>query len=116
MLEQVGMDTEDLYWEEVPPTPKWKRFAADEESINYSISTVKTVASQKKKVPKLFKIFPIHREKETREVTISDTMTVVSQQTSISQLTKQILALRWKTRRLLIDLTNWQPNEGFYVQ
>jgi len=48
MLEQVGMDMDHLYWENAPSTLKDKWIAVDEESINNSISTVITAASQKK--------------------------------------------------------------------
>jgi len=51
MLEQVGTNNDDLYWvTDTIPTPlKHKRVSVDEESLNNSISMVKTTVSQKKK-------------------------------------------------------------------
>jgi len=106
MLEQVGIDTNDLYWEEAPPMPKCKQVAADKESINNSISTVKTVARQKKKAPQSSLKSSTSKSKETQEVTISDNSTVMSQQTSISQLTEQISAIKVENKQIIDHFDN----------
>jgi len=51
MLELANNDTDDLYWaaDIMAPTPQWKRAQADNESLDDSVSTVKTAASHKKK-------------------------------------------------------------------
>jgi len=51
MLKQVGTNNDDPYWAmDVIPTPTCTRVVVDEESVDDSISTVKTAASQQKKV------------------------------------------------------------------
>jgi len=44
MLALANNDTNDLYWavDVIAPTPKWKQAQADDESLDNSVSTVKT--------------------------------------------------------------------------
>jgi len=105
MLEQLGTDSDNLYWEEEPPTPKQKWVNADEESINDSISTVKTAASKKKTPRSALKSSPA-TSKDNQEFMISDNAMVMLQQASISQLMEQITVMKVKKNKLLISSIN----------
>jgi len=52
MLDLANTDIDDLYWATDPtsPSPKWKQTQIDEESLNDLVSTIKTAASQKRKI------------------------------------------------------------------
>ncbi len=79
---------------------KRKWVAVDEESIDDLLLTMKTVASQKKTPWLVLKSSP-SKNKDNHEVTISDNATVMSQQTSISQIMEQITAMKVENKQIL---------------
>jgi len=111
MLEQVGTNNDNPYWAtDVFPTLKGKRVAADEECLDDSISMVKTAVGKKKEAPKsALKLSPSKGQQDNWVVTTSDATMVASQNTSISQLTRQVSMIKRRTNRSWIDPANWLP-------
>jgi len=90
MLTVAIAEDDDLYWEaEKPPpepaSPKRKRVQLEEESLDDTVSTIKSGLSTKKTRKSALK------EKGTKNTEqIKDSPTITSQATSISQLTEQV--------------------------
>jgi len=98
MLAAALDDDDTLYWEAdvmKPPSPKRKQPQAEEESLDNSVSTVQTAMSVKKS-QKLRKRKQQQQtaNKKTQICFASDSQTVTSQATSISQLTEMVSAVQ----------------------
>jgi len=92
MLMVAIVEDDDLYWAaEKPPLdpalPKRKRVQLDEESLDDTVLTIKSGLSTKKMWKSALKV----QDKGTKNTEQSkDSLTIASQATSISQLTKQV--------------------------
>jgi len=94
MLGVAMADDDDLYWEAEKPapdpaSPKQKQVQVEEESLDDTVSTIKSGLSTKKTQRTLSKTSGMSSEKKEKK-TRKDSPTIASQATSISQLTEQV--------------------------
>ncbi len=97
MLNVAMSDTDGLYWEietaEIP-NPKRKKIKVDKESVTDSLSTVKTAISS----VKTRRTNPCQKQAATtpttKNTTQQDSQMVVSQMSTITQLTEQVSILQ----------------------
>jgi len=113
MLDAALTTDDDLYWEQEtqkPPSPKRKRQETEEESLDDSISTVKTALSAKKTPKSVLKSSPSKAgdatsqasDRKTRATRFNtDTHTVASQVTTISQLTDMVSAVQQENKMIM---------------
>jgi len=105
MLAAALDDDDTLYWEEEatkPPSPKRKWPQAEEESLEDSISTVHTEMSVKKGPKSALKHSPASNGKQKSQTRFaSDSQTVASQATSISQLTEMVSAVQRENQTIM---------------
>jgi len=98
MLTVAMADEDDLYWaaEKPPPdpaSPKHKRVQLEEESLDDTISTIKSGLSTKKTQKTALKTAGKGKKDPDHS---KDSPTLASQATSISQLTKQVNEIKNK--------------------
>jgi len=112
MLAAALEDDDTLYWETdvtKPPSPKRKRPQADEELLDDSVSTVQTAMSAKK-TPKLATkkntTATDGKQKPQIRLFASDSQTVTSQVTSISQLTEMVSAVQQENKTIMSRFDN----------
>jgi len=106
LMLDAALDNEDgLYWETEatkPPSPKRKRNQAEEESLDDSISTVKTAMSAKKTPKSALKGSPSATNRSKTQTRFqNDSQTVTSQNTTISQLTEMVSAVQQENKTIL---------------
>ncbi len=94
MLGEAIADDDDLYWEAekpapAPTSPKRKRVQVDEESLDDTISTIKSGLSTKKTRKSAMKSTE-NGDRKPNLTNQQDSQTITSQATSISQLTEQV--------------------------
>ncbi len=109
MIDLSTMDTDDLYWatKTATPAPKHKQVQADDESLDDSTSTVKTAISTKSKPLKsVLKASSSTETMANHNLKETDTMTVASQNSAISQLTEQVSQIKMENKQLL-DKFDW---------
>jgi len=110
MLAAALEDDNTLYWETditKPPSPKRKQPQADEESLDDSVSTVQTAMSAKK-IPKSATKNKTATDGKQKPQThfASDSQTVTSQVTSISQLTEMVSAVQQENKMIMSRFDN----------
>ncbi len=97
MLNVAMSDTDGLYWEietaEIP-NPKRKKIKVDEESVTDSLSTVKTAISSVKTRCTNPRQKQVATTPTTKNTTQQDSHMVVSQMSTITQLTEQVSILQ----------------------
>ncbi len=100
-----ALEAEDaLYWEMddvKPPSPKRKHPQADEKSLHDSVPTVNTVMSTKKIPKSALKKDTTNSRNNSQTRFASDTQTVASQVTMISQLTEIVSAVQQDHKLIL---------------
>jgi len=100
-----ALEAEDaLYWEvevDKAPSPKRKRPQAEEESLNDSVPTVNTAMSAKKLPKTAIKGNQSNGRTSTQTRFATDSQTVASQVTTISQLTDMVTAVQQDHKTLL---------------
>jgi len=103
MIDLSSTDADDLYWvaETSTPAPKRKRVHADEESLDDSTSTVKTAVSTKSKLKSALKNSGSTETTATNTPKENDATTVASQNSAISQLTKQVSQIKMENKQVL---------------
>jgi len=105
MLAAVLDNKDALYWEvevEKPPSPKCKWLQAEEESIDDSVSMVQTTMSVKKMTKSALKgSLATATKTKTQTRFQSDSQTVTSQVTTISQLTEVVSAVQQENKIIL---------------
>jgi len=118
MLDTAMTTNDDLYWEQEmtkPASPKWKRQDTEEESLDNSISMVKTAMSAKKTPKSVLKSSPSKAEdnttqtsnKKTRATRFNtDTQTLASQVTTILQLTDMVLVVQQENKTIMSRFDN----------
>jgi len=104
MLTVAMADDDDLYWasEKPPPdpaSPKRKRVQLEEESLEDTVSTIKSGLSTKKTRKSALKTSERNDDKTTHSQ--KDSPTVNSQATSISQLTEQVNEIKQTNKTFL---------------
>jgi len=104
MIDLSTTDTDDLYWatETATPTPKRKQVQANDESLDDSTSTVKMAISTKSKPLK--SVLKASSSTETtahHNLKETDVTTVASQNSAISQLTKQVSQIKMENKQML---------------
>jgi len=105
MLKMSNTEMDNLYYvTNLPaPSPKCKRIQADEESLDDSMSMVKTEASWKSKALKsALKTSLARNQQATQHMTNNANATMVASQTSaIFQLTEQVSQIKLENKQLL---------------
>jgi len=100
-----ALEAEDaLYWEvevDKAPSPKRKRPQAEEESLNDSVPTVNTAMSAKKTPKTAIKGNQSNGRTSTQTRFATDSQTVASQVTTISQLMDMVTAVQQDHKTLL---------------
>jgi len=85
-----------------PLSPKQKRPQAKEESLDDSVSTVKTAMSEKKKPKSALKGASSTTTKQKNQTCFnSDAQTIASQVTTISQLTEMVSAVQQENKMIM---------------
>jgi len=101
MLAVALADNNACYWEvetTKPPSLKCKRPQAEEESLDNSVSMVKTAMSVKKTPKSALKGSP---STNTKKHFTNDSQTVTSQVTTILQLTEMVLAVQQENKMIM---------------
>jgi len=106
MLAAALADDDDLYWEmdaTKPPSPKRKCPQAEEESLDDSVSTVKTAMSTKKPPKSALKgsTADMPQAKSQACFATSDSQMVTSQATSILQLTEMVSTVQQENKTIM---------------
>jgi len=105
MLGEAIVDDDDLYWaaEKLAPeptSPKQKRVQVEEESLNDTVSTIKSGLSTKKTRKSSMKTSGTSDGKQN-STNQQDSQTITSQATSISQLTEQVNEIKQTNKTFL---------------
>jgi len=103
MLSMALADKDDLYWvaEQLAPdpaSPKCKHVQIEEESLDNTVSMIKSVLSTKKTRKLAMKTNNTQEGKNTGN---ADSQTTISQNTTISQLTKQVNEIKQTNKMFL---------------
>jgi len=110
MLAAALADDDDLYWEAdttKPPSPKCKRPQAEEESLDDSISTIKTAMSVKKVPKSALKGTASTVSRATNQARFAtDSQTVASQLMTISQLMDMVSAVQQENKTIMSHFDN----------
>ena len=100
----LAADDDALYWEQeddAPKSPKRQKVHVEEESLNDSVSTIKTAVSTRKPKPAI-KNNSTTSVASTENKPASAANTVTSQGTTLSQLTEQVSEIK-QSHKTMID-------------